>query len=245
MRDTEEEVEDEITPPGPGKAPLVAVVDDDPDIIELVSVHLKKTGMKVREFLDAESFYRFLRQDVPDLVLLDLMLPDADGVEVCKFLRRSERLSAVPVIMLTAKADEVDRVLGLEIGADDYVTKPFSPKELVARVKAVLRRTGPKTPHTQKVEIGGLLTIDLHTHQVAVEGRAVEVTSVEFRILEFLASKTGWVFSREKILDFLWGHDKIVSDRTVDVHIRHLREKLGRASGLLKNVRGAGYKLEA
>jgi DNA-binding response OmpR family regulator len=238
-------VEHEITPPSLTKAPLVAVVDDDPDIIELVSVHLKKAGMKVREFLDAESFYRFLRQDVPDLVLLDLMLPDADGVEVCKFLRRSERLSVVPIIMLTAKADEVDRVLGLELGADDYVTKPFSPKELVARAKAVLRRTGPQVPHTHKVEIGGLLTIDLQTHQVSVEGQAVEVTPVEFRILEFLASKTGWVFSREKILDFLWGHDKIVSDRTVDVHVRHLREKLGTASGLLKNVRGAGYKLEA
>jgi DNA-binding response OmpR family regulator len=223
-------VEHEITPPGLAKAPLVAVVDDDPDIVELVAVHLKKTGMKVREFLDAESFSRFLRQDVPDLVLLDLMLPDADGVEVCKFLRRSERLSAVPVIMLTAKADEVDRVLGLEIGADDYVTKPFSPKELVARAKAVLRRTGPQAPRTHRVEIGGILTIDLQTHQVAVEGRTVEVTSVEFRILEFLASKTGWVFSR---------------DRTVDVHVRHLREKLGKASGLLKNVRGAGYKLEA
>jgi DNA-binding response OmpR family regulator len=231
--------------PGPAKAPLVAVVDDDPDIIELVSVHLRKTGMKVREFLDAESFYRFLRQETPDLVLLDLMLPDADGVEVCKFLKRSERLSAMPVIMLTAKADEVDKVLGLEIGADDYVTKPFSPKELVARAKAVLRRTGPRTAHTHKVEVGGLLTIDLQKYQVAVEGRAVEVTPVEFRILEFLASKTGWVFSREKILDFLWGHDKIVSDRTIDVHIRHLREKLGRAAGLIKNVRGAGYKLEA
>ena len=237
-------MEHEITPPRLGKAPLVAVVDDDPDIVELVSVHLKKTGMKVREFLDAESFYRFLRQDVPDLVLLDLMLPDADGVDVCKFLRRSERLSSVPVIMLTAKADEVDRVLGLEIGADDYVTKPFSPKELVARVKAVLRRMAPQTPHTQRVEIGGLLTIDLQTHQVTVEGRAVEVTSVEFRILELLASKSGWVFSRDKILDFLWGHDKIVSDRTIDVHVRHLREKLGSASALLKNVRGAGYKLE-
>src|SRR5271157_3305655 len=151
MKDMEGDVEHEITPPSLTKAPLVAVVDDDPDIIELVSVHLRKTGMKVREFLDAESFYRFLRQDVPDLVLLDLMLPDADGVEVCKFLRRNERLSAVPVIMLTAKADEVDRVLGLELGADDYVTKPFSPKELVARAKAVLRRTGPQAPHTRKV----------------------------------------------------------------------------------------------
>ena len=238
-------MEHEITPPSLGKAPLVAVVDDDPDIIELVSVHLKKSGMKVREFPDAESFYRFLRQDVPDLVFLDLMLPDADGVEVCKFLKRDERLSAVPVIMLTAKADEVDRVLGLEIGADDYVTKPFSTKELVARARAVLRRMGPQAARSaHRVEVG-VLTIDLDTYHVAVEGRTVDVTPVEFRILELLSSKTGWVFSRERILDFLWGHDKIVSDRTVDVHVRHLREKLGAASGLLRNVRGAGYKLEA
>jgi DNA-binding response OmpR family regulator len=236
---------DGLMPRLPARAPLVAVVDDDPDIVELVTLHLRKAGMKVRGFADAEAFYRFLHQDAPDLVLLDLMLPDADGMEICKYLRKHERLAPVPVIMLTARADELDRVLGLEMGADDYITKPFSPKELTARVKAVLRRTEPHAPVTHEVLIGGLLAIDLRKHLVAVEGRAVEVTPVEFRILECLASKMGWVFSREKILDFLWGHDKIVSDRTVDVHVRHLREKLGRASGLIKNVRGAGYKLEA
>lgn len=227
------------------RAPLIAVVDDDPDILELVSVHLKKTGMKVREFPDAEAFYRFLHQDVPDLVLLDLMLPDADGIEICRFLRKDEKYDSVPVIMLTARADEVDRVLGLEMGADDYVTKPFSPKELIARVKAVLRRTRPREQRSQRVELGELLTIDLQRHEVTVGGKKAEVTPVEFRILQLLASKTGWVFSRERILDFLWGHDKIVSDRTIDVHVRHLREKLGPASHLIKNVRGIGYKLEA
>jgi DNA-binding response OmpR family regulator len=225
--------------------PLVAVVDDDPDILELVSVHLKKAGMKVRPFSDAGPFYRFLRQDTPDLVILDLMLPDADGVEICKSLRREERFCAVPVIMLTARADEVDRVLGLEIGADDYITKPFSPKELVARIKAVLRRSRPQEQRMPKVDIGGLLTIDLQRHEVTAGGERVDLTAVEFRILQFLASKTGWVFSRDSILDHLWGHDKVVSDRTVDVHVRHLREKLGRAAPLLKNVRGVGYKLEA
>ena len=229
--------------PGPVRAPLVAVVDDDRDILELVSVHLKRTGMKVREFADAESFYRALSGEVPDLVILDLMLPDADGMEICKFLRGHDRLSSVSVIMLTAKADEVDRVLGLEIGADDYITKPFSPKELVARVKAVLRRAEPKAA-AQAVEIG-LLGIDLKRHLVTVAGKPVEVTPVEFRILEILSSRAGWVFSRERILDYLWGHDKIVLERTVDVHIRHLREKLGEAAQLIKNVRGAGYKLEA
>ncbi len=230
---------------GNGSAPLIAVVDDDPDILELVSIHLKKVGMKVRSFADAEPFYRFLRQGTPDLVILDLMLPDADGIDVCKTLRREERFAAVPIIMLTARADELDRVLGLEIGADDYITKPFSPKELVARVKAVLRRSRPQEQKMEKIEIGGLLTIDLQRHEVIAGGEKVELTAVEFRILQFLASKRGWVFSRDSILDNLWGHEKAVSDRTVDVHVRHLREKLGLAASLLKNVRGVGYKLEA
>jgi DNA-binding response OmpR family regulator len=230
---------------GSGPIPLIAVVDDDPDILELVSVHLKKAGMKVRAFPDAGPFYSFLHQDTPDLVILDLMLPDADGIDICKSLRQEERSSAVPIIMLTARADELDRVLGLEIGADDYITKPFSPKELVARVKAVLRRSRPRERKMEKVEIGGVLTIDLQRHEVVAGGAKVELTAVEFRILQFLASKKGWVFSRDTILDSLWGHDKIVSDRTVDVHVRHLREKLGPAAPLIKNVRGVGYKLEA
>jgi DNA-binding response OmpR family regulator len=230
---------------GNSRVPLIAIVDDDPDILELLTVHLKKTGMKVRSFPDVEPFYRFLQQGTADLIILDLMLPGADGIEVCKSLRKEEKFSSVPVIMLTARADEVDRVLGLEIGADDYIIKPFSPKELVARVKAVLRRSRPQGQKLQKVEIGGLLTIDLQRHEVAVGGTKVDVTAVEFRILQFLASRTGWVFSRDSILDHLWGHEKIVSDRTVDVHVRHLREKLGDASSLLKNVRGVGYKLEA
>jgi len=227
------------------RAPVIAVVDDDPDILELVSVHLKKAGMKVRSFPDVEPFYRLPRATPPLLLILDLMLPGADGIEVCKSMRKQEKLSSVPVIMLTARADEVDRVLGLEIGADDYIVKPFSPKELVARIKAVLRRSRPQEQKIQKVEIGGLLTIDLQRHEVAVQGTRIDLTAVEFRILQFLASRTGWVFSRDSILDHLWGHEKAVSDRTVDVHVRHLREKLGAASSLLKNVRGVGYKLEA
>ncbi|MGD0230025.1 MAG: response regulator transcription factor [Syntrophorhabdales bacterium] len=229
----------------PARTPLLAVVDDDEDIMELVSVHLKKAGMKVRTFGDAGSFYRFIQRETPDLVLLDLMLPDADGLEICKSMRKGGRFQSVPVIMLTARADEVDKVLGLEMGADDYITKPFSPKELVARVKAVLRRSEPRVPESHEVEIGGLLTIDLRRHLVVIENKTIEVTPVEFRILEFLGSKPGWVFSRERILDFLWGHDKVVSERTVDVHIRHLREKMGKASRFIRNVRGAGYKLEA
>ena len=224
---------------------LIAVLDDEPDILELVSVHLKKNRFRVREFPDAESFYRFLHSEVPDLVILDLMLPDADGFEVCKFLRKTDKLAEVPIIMLTARVGETDKILGLELGADDYVTKPFSPSELVARVKAVLRRREPRKEDVERIDIEGILSLDLQRHEVSVKGRKVDLTSTEFRILQLLASKKGWVFSRDKILDYLWGNEKTVVDRTVDVHIKHLREKLGAAAKLVKNIRGVGYKLEA
>jgi DNA-binding response OmpR family regulator len=223
---------------------LIAIVDDEPDIVELIALHLKKNRFRVREFLDAESFYRALRSETPDLIVLDLMLPDADGFEICKYVRKQTNLSSVPIIMLTARSEEADKVLGLELGADDYVTKPFSPGELVARVKAVLRRLEQKPPEEEKIEIGNVLSLDLQKYEVSVEGRRVDLTSTEFRILQLLASKSGWVFSRDKILDYLWGNEKTVVDRTVDVHIKHLREKLGATGKLIKNVRGVGYKLE-
>ena len=224
---------------------LIAVLDDEPDILELLSVHLKKNRFRVREFPDAESFYRFLHSEVPDLIILDLMLPDADGFEVCKYLRKTDKLAGVPIIMLTARVGETDKILGLELGADDYVTKPFSPSELVARVKAVLRRREPRKEDVERIDIEGILSLDLQRHEVSVKGRNVDLTSTEFRILQMLASKKGWVFSRDKILDYLWGNEKTVVDRTVDVHIKHLREKLGPAANLIKNIRGVGYKLEA
>ena len=223
---------------------LIAIVDDEPDILELVAVHLKKNRFRVREFSDAETFYRFLQSGAPDLLILDLMLPDADGFEVCKHLRRNEKLAAVPIIMLTAKAAETDKVLGLELGADDYVTKPFSPGELVARVKAVLRRKESRKEDVERIDLGDILSLDLQRHEVTVKSKKVDLTSTEFRILQILASKKGWVFSREQILDYLWGSEKTVVDRTVDVHIKHLREKLGPAAKLIKNIRGVGYKLE-
>jgi DNA-binding response OmpR family regulator len=237
---------DDLSIPSPIalETPFVAVLDDDPDILELVSTHLKKAGMKVRQFADVESFYNFLSQEIPDLLVLDLMLPGTDGLEVCKRLRKEKRFSLLPIIMLTAKADEIDRVLGLEVGADDYMTKPFSPKELIARVRAVLRRSRQESRETGRVAVSDALLLDTRRHQVTVNGQPVELTAVEFRILQYLATKPGWVFSRESILDFLWGHEKIVTDRTIDVHIRHLREKLGEAAHVIRNVRGVGYKLE-
>lgn len=222
---------------------LIAVIDDEPDILELVSVNLKKAAYRVKEFADAETFFRFLQTETPDLIVLDLMLPDMDGFDVCKFLKGKDKYTSIPIIMLTARAEETEKVLGLELGADDYITKPFSPRELVARVKAVLRRNLPKEDK-KKIHIGDIVELDPERHEVEVEGEKVELTSTEFKILQLLSTKKGWVFSRDKILQHLWGDEKMVLDRTVDVHIKHLREKLGKASMLIKNIRGVGYKLE-
>ncbi len=222
---------------------LIAVVDDEPDIVELVSLHLTKSGFKVKTFEDAEGLFKFLKTNIPDLVILDLMLPDADGFEICKLLKKDERFADVPVIMLTARTDEMDKIIGLEIGADDYVTKPFSPRELVARVKAILRRE-EKAAKTNKIKIGDILEIDLQKYEVTVNFVKVELTSTEFKILKLLIMKKGWVYSREQILDFVGVQEKGVLDRTVDVHIKNLREKLGDAGKHIKNIRGIGYKLE-
>lgn len=222
---------------------LIFIVDDEADILELVSLHLKKSGFETKGVQDAETLFNFLNSHIPDLIILDLMLPDADGFDVCKQLKKDDKFSSIPIIMLTAKGEEIDKVVGLELGADDYITKPFSPKELVARVKAVLRRN-KQIQETKRIQIGDKLVIDPEKYQVYVDGKNIELTSTEFRLLHFLSSKKGWVYTREQILDYLWGNEKIVLDRTVDVHIKHLREKLGDAGKFIKNIRGIGYKLE-
>jgi len=222
---------------------LIAILDDEPDILDLVSLHLKKAGFRIEGFLNAESFFQFMDSKIPDLIILDLMLPDADGFEICKYLKKKDEFTSIPIVMLTAKGEEMDKVLGLELGADDYVTKPFSTKELVARVRAVLRRQ-PQRDTAQKIEIGGELNILPDKFEVYVKEQKIELTSTEFKILLLLASKKGWVFTRDQILDYLWGKEKAVVDRTVDVHIKHLREKLGKAARFIKNIRGVGYKLE-
>ena len=222
---------------------LIAIVEDEPDIVELITIHLTKAGFNVSSFPDGQKFFKFLEKNIPALLILDLMLPDTDGLEICKYMQKKEGLSSIAIIMLTAKSEEMDRILGLELGADDYVTKPFSPKELVARVKAVMRRKTDKKK-TRTIKIGDLLVLDPGKHELTVKDKKVELTQTEFKILELLCSRKGWVFTRDKILDYLWGDEKAVIDRTVDVHIRHLREKLGAASRLIKNIRGIGYKLE-
>jgi two-component system phosphate regulon response regulator PhoB/two-component system alkaline phosphatase synthesis response regulator PhoP len=224
-------------------AELVAVVDDESDITELVSIHLGRAGYEVKAFSSAAPFFRSIEKRVPQIVILDLMLPDMDGLEICKRLKNDDRWYQTPIIMLTARTGETDKVLGLELGADDYVTKPFSPRELVARVKAVLRRR-TRRDETSKVSVDNVLTIDPEKYEVRIQGKKVALTPTEFKILSLLASNRGRVFSRDQILDHLWGHEKAVVDRTVDVHIRNLREKVGRAARLIRNVRGVGYKIE-
>jgi len=222
---------------------LIAVVDDEPDIVEFVSLHLKRAGFEVKGYLEAGYFLRSIASEKPDLIILDLMLPDADGLDVCKYFKKKDEYSAIPIIMLTAKGTEIDKILGLELGADDYVTKPFSPNELVARVKAVLRRPSQER-EDERIEIGNILVIHPLKYEVYVGGEKVSLTLSEFKILHLLATKKGWVFTRDQILDHLWGEEKAVLDRTVDVHINHLREKLAKAARFIKNVRGVGYKLE-
>jgi DNA-binding response OmpR family regulator len=223
---------------------LIAVVDDEADIVELVSVNLEKAGFKVEGFYNAKDLLRFLEKKNPNLIVLDLMLPDADGFEVCKSLKNQEKYTNIPIIMLTAKGEEVDKVVGLEIGADDYITKPFSTRELVARVKAILRRGEKEKEPKYSIKIGEEIELFPQEYKTIVSGKEIELTSTEFRILLLLTKRKGWVFSRNQILEYLYEGDRMVFDRTVDVHIAHLREKLGKFGKFIKSIRGIGYKIE-
>jgi DNA-binding response OmpR family regulator len=225
--------------------PMLFAVDDEADILELITIHVRKAGFLIKTFNRAEPLLKVLAEEIPDLIILDLMLPDLDGLEICKRLKKDERTAAIPVLILTAKGDETDVVLGLELGADDYMVKPFSPKELVARVHAILRRRqAPGSAGSGKWRVGDMLEIDERQHAVWVAGRKLEVTATEFAILKVLARNPGWVFSRDQLLDKVWGEDKASLDRTIDVHVKNLRDKLGEAGRLIKSVRGVGYKLE-
>ncbi|MCL6466561.1 MAG: response regulator transcription factor [candidate division WOR-3 bacterium] len=222
---------------------LIAIVDDEPDILELLSLHLTKSGFSVQKMTSGAELYQFLEKTIPHLIILDLMLPDVDGIDICRFLKQEPRFASIPIIMLTARGEESDRITGLELGADDYITKPFSPKEVVARVRAVLRRQEQITAD-EKITVGTELVIYPKKHEVTAAGRKIDLTATEFRILMVLAAKPGWVFTREQIIDELWGYDKPILDRTIDVHIQHLRKKMGKAGELIRNIRGVGYKLE-
>jgi DNA-binding response OmpR family regulator len=226
----------------PAPPRLIAVVEDEPDIQELISLNLEKARFRVKRFSDGAGFMKFIGRQTPDLIILDLMLPDLDGLDICRWARARSDLAAVPIIVVSARGEEADRVLGLELGANDYLSKPFSVKELVARVRAALRPLPGGGEGTSRA--GGRLVIDQGRHEVRAGGRRIELTATEFRLLELLSSREGWVFSRERILDQVWGEDRAVIDRTVDVHIANLRNKLGEAGKLIRNVRGVGYKLD-
>ena len=221
--------------------PKILVVDDEPDALELISYNLKAAGFDVVTADDGEEALKKARANIPALILLDVMLPEVDGLEVCKTLRRDPATSAIPIIMLTAKAAEIDRVLGLELGADDYVTKPFSPRELVLRVKALLRRRLPTEPEVQNLDFADL-KIDIPRHEVLVKGKSVELTATEFKLLTVLAERRGRVQSRDALLRDVWEYDNFIDTRTVDTHMRRLRDKLGEAAGHLDTVRGVGYR---
>lgn len=224
---------------------LIAVLDDEQDIVELIEINLKKSGFSVKGYNHPDDFIAGINKKVPDLILLDLMLPGQDGFDICRNLQRDPKFESVPIIIISAKSDETDKVLGLELGADDYITKPFSVKELVARVKTVLRRLKKSNNAIQAIiKIGGNIRIDKNRFEVLVDDKKIDLTSTEFQILRILAEKSGWVFSREQLLDKLWGREKYVVDRTIDVHIHHLREKMGSAGKAIKNIRGVGYKIE-
>jgi len=226
----------------------VLVVDDEQDILELVEYNLSKEGYRVFTVTTGEDALRLARSQLPDAVILDLMLPGVDGLEVCRSLKGDPTTAHIPIVMLTAKGSEADIVSGLELGAADYVTKPFSPRVLTARIKAVLRRDAEgQEAETSTVAVGEL-SIHPGRHQVLASGRPVELTATEFRILTFLARRPGWVFTRQQIVDGAQSDDsflpdRFVTDRSVDVHIVSLRRKLGGCGSYIETVRGVGYRL--
>ena len=226
-------------------AQSVLIVDDETDILELVRFHLEKEGLQCLDAADGETALRLAREQKPDLLVLDLMLPGIDGLEICRMLRKDSSTAHIAIIMLTAKAEEVDRIVGLEMGADDYIVKPFSPREMVARVKAVLRRG--REPSEGKMKRVGALEVDEAKHQVRVSGQLIELTVKEFDLLCALMTAKGRVLNRDQILESVWGYSNAVEieSRTVDVHVRRLREKLGPEYKRIVTVKGVGYRFDA
>jgi len=224
----------------------ILVADDEKDIVELIAYNLEQEGFAVCKAFDGRKAWEMVNADKPDLVILDLMMPAMPGMEVCRMIRRQAETAAIPIIMLTAKSDPVDKILGLEIGADDYITKPFHVRELIARVRAVLRRTErrPDDDLPESFDFRGL-HVDFKSYQVTVNGQPVELSSREFKLLQFFIGHPGRVYSREQLLDRVWGDEAFVEPRTVDVHISRLRgviEPDKETSRYVLTVRGIGYK---
>lgn len=222
----------------------IVVVEDEEDILELIAYNLRKEGYRVRAVNSGEAGLQAVRESLPDLVLLDLMLPGVDGFEVCRALKRDGETSNIPILMLTAKGEEADIVAGLELGADDYITKPFSTRVLLARVRAVLRRKPPAEDDSPSPKVINEVVIHPGRREVTVGGRQVNLTHTEFELLHLLASRPGWVFDRYRIVEAVHGDNTPVTDRSVDVHIVGLRKKLGEAGRYIETVRGIGYRLK-
>lgn len=221
----------------------ILVVDDEPDVTELVSYNLKAKGFHVESLNDATASLSKARQYHPDLIILDIMMPDLSGIQICRILRNDNKLARIPIIFLTAKAEPQDRIEGLESGADDYLAKPFSPKELILRVESILRRiAAPALPATAKLKIGDI-SLDSETHQVTVRTQPVDLTATEFKLLQLLMERQGRVQTREHLLLNVWNYSTDIETRTVDTHVRRLREKLGPEAGWIETIRGVGYRV--
>ena len=220
----------------------ILVVDDEPDAIELIRFNLKASGYEVLTAEDGEEALAKARKFSPDMILLDVMLPEIDGLEVCKILRRDPATASLPIIMLTAKASEIDRVLGLEFGADDYVTKPFSPRELMLRVRNLLKRKESSKEEVERFQVRDI-ELDVSKYEVKIMGQPIDLTPTEFKLLQILMERKGRVQSRDRLLQDVWGYDKLIDTRTVDTHVRRLREKMGEAADYVTTVRGVGYRL--
>ncbi len=224
-------------------ADTVLVVDDEEDLAELLIFNLERNGFGTLKALNGRDAIELAQKHLPNLIILDLMLPDVDGLEVFRTLKRGEKTAQIPVIMLTAKADEVDRIVGLELGADDYVTKPFSPREVILRIKGLLRRLANPLPGTDVVVTFGPFRIDPDRFEVSVNGEPIILTSTEFRLLQELLLRRGKVLSRTQLLENVWGYVHNVTDRTVDTHIKRLRQKVGPAgAAYVETIRGVGYR---
>jgi DNA-binding response OmpR family regulator len=219
----------------------ILVVDDEPEAVELVEFNLKQAGYAVTTAADGAEALKKARTQMPDLIVLDVMLPEMDGFEICKVLRQDAATAKVPIIMLTAKAAEIDRVLGLELGADDYLTKPYSPRELLLRIKKILSRSQAEEKPKEQLRFGDLL-IDLPRHVASWKNKPFDLTATEFKLLTLLAQRSGRVQSRDQLLRDVWEYDSLIDTRTVDTHMRRLREKVGPAAKHLDTVRGVGYR---
>jgi len=219
----------------------IYIVEDEPDLRDALAYNFENEGFKVKTFADGESSLELINTNKPDLIILDIMLPGMSGLDVCREIRSKQALSDIAVIMLTAKGEEIDRIVGFELGADDYVTKPFSVRELILRVKVILKKQSEINSNESAIEYGPII-MDLDAHNVSVEGAEITLTALEFKLLKHLLTRKGRVQTRDQLLGDVWGYSSEVTTRTVDTHIKRLREKLGVTGNLIQTIRGVGYR---